>query len=50
MSWKSAAQKQRISKTITLIDHPATFIHAEIYKQQKVESELLMQEQMNIAS
>lgn len=41
ISWKSGAQKQRISNTITLIDQPATFIHADIYKQQKTRSKLL---------
>jgi ABC-type polar amino acid transport system ATPase subunit len=48
ISWKSGAQKQRISSTITLIDHPATLIHDEIYKTRQTKPELLKQVQMNI--
>jgi len=39
---------QHISDNITLIDHPATIIHDELYKTQQTKSELLKQVQMNI--
>jgi ribosomal protein S13 len=48
VSWKSGAQKQRISNTTTLNDHQTTLIHDEIYKTQQTKSELLKQAQMNI--
>jgi len=48
ITWKSGAQKQRISNTTTLIDQPATLTQDEIYKTQQTKSELLKQVQMNI--